>query len=136
MLELFDQMVRERSGGEMLQYWKQEPMPAEQFVIDRMGQEVIQVIKQVRTGSTHEAERNPQTVRQVRESGELHRWMYDRYSLGQLLDKAGFVQIKTCIARESRIPNFITYGLDVNEDGSIRKPDSLFMEASKPSSQD
>jgi hypothetical protein len=34
-----DQMVREESGGEMLKYWQQNPMPAEEFVIERTGRE-------------------------------------------------------------------------------------------------
>src|SRR3981081_2098943 len=44
ILELLDQMVREQSGGEMGKYWRQEPMPAEDFVFERMGEEVRRVI--------------------------------------------------------------------------------------------
>ena len=40
LLELLDQMVRDEGGGEMLRYWRQNPMPAESFVIERMGSEV------------------------------------------------------------------------------------------------
>ncbi|SLM46409.1 SAM-dependent methyltransferase, type 11 [Nitrospira japonica] len=63
-----------------------------------------------------------------RQSGEIHRWMYDRFSLRRLLEQAGFQQIHTRTAFESRIPAFATFGLDVL-DGRVRKPDSLFMEA-------
>jgi len=62
--------------------------------------------------------------------GELHRWMYDSFSLARLLEKHGFEQIAECTAFTSRIPHFETYQLDTL-DGKIRKPDSLFMEASK-----
>jgi DNA modification methylase len=41
MLELFDQMVRNVSGGDMLKYWKNNPIPAESFVIERCGSEVL-----------------------------------------------------------------------------------------------
>jgi predicted SAM-dependent methyltransferase len=66
-----------------------------------------------------------------RSSGEVHQWMYDRYSLKRLLEQAGFVNVKICAANESRIPEFAKYSLDVLN-GVVRKPDSFFAEASKP----
>jgi SAM-dependent methyltransferase len=63
-----------------------------------------------------------------RNSGEIHRIMYDRYSLKRLLSSCGFVDIQACRANESRIPDFNTYRLDFI-DGVPRKPDSLFLEA-------
>lgn len=66
-----------------------------------------------------------------RNSGEVHQWMYDRYSLGRLLNEAGFANVKICKADESCIPDFKNYSLDV-VDGVVRKPDSLYIEASKP----
>lgn len=65
-----------------------------------------------------------------RRSGEVHRWMYDRYSLSQLLRKAGFQQINICNANESEIPGFVAYELDTIR-GRVRKPDSLYVEATK-----
>jgi hypothetical protein len=59
-------------------------------------------------------------------------WMYDRYSLASLLRKTGFQEIKICRADESKIPDFNRYGLDLEPNGAVRKPDSLFMEARKP----
>ncbi len=139
-LELMDQMVREHSGGAMLEYWKQNPMPAEDFVFQRLGPEVRRAVDRLRqTGDTAAAPaRNPSAslspleVGQFRQSGEVHRWMYDRYSLGVLLQAAGFVAIRACAAHESAIPGFDRYRLDVDEAGAVRKPDSLFMEARKP----
>jgi SAM-dependent methyltransferase len=66
-----------------------------------------------------------------RNSGEIHRWMYDRYSLQRLLTNSGFTNTRICQASESEIQDFGKYGLDVFE-GKTRKPDSLFMEAFKP----
>lgn len=66
-----------------------------------------------------------------RTSGEVHQWMYDRYSLQRLLHQVGFVNVKVCEAKESRIPFFEKYALDV-VNGVVRKPDSLYIEASKP----
>ena len=66
-----------------------------------------------------------------RNSGEIHRWMYDRYSLSRLLTQSGFTNIQVCQANESAIPNFNIYELDTWQ-GKVRRPDSLFIEATKP----
>jgi hypothetical protein len=57
--------------------------------------------------------------------------MYDRYSLKRLLENTGFVNVKICTANESRIPVYEKYSLDVLS-GIVRKPDSLYIEGSKP----
>ncbi|HEY5627303.1 MAG TPA: methyltransferase domain-containing protein [Nitrospira sp.] len=66
-----------------------------------------------------------------RTSGECHRWMYDHFSLKQLLEQCGFTAVRRCTAFESRIERFASFNLDV-VNGKVRKPDSLFMEAVKP----
>jgi predicted SAM-dependent methyltransferase len=66
-----------------------------------------------------------------RRGGEVHMWMYDRYSLAQLLCEAGFQQPHVVGPTESRIPTWTTYQLDTEADGTVYKPDSLFMEAFK-----
>lgn len=66
-----------------------------------------------------------------RSSGELHLWMYDRYSLGKVLEEVGFTDIRVCRFDESRIPDFNTFLLDNTPEGTIRKADSLFMEGVK-----
>jgi predicted SAM-dependent methyltransferase len=65
-----------------------------------------------------------------RQSGESHRWMYDRLSLAQVLQEAGFTTVSVCTAFESGIDGFESFGLDV-VGGKIRKPDSLFMEGKR-----
>ncbi|WP_347272951.1 glycosyltransferase [Candidatus Kuenenia sp.] len=140
MLELFDQMVRRVSGGEMLKYWKQNPMPAESFVTERCGSEVLNAINHLRSHSnlsqsedhvTSESALTKEQVGQFVLSGQNHQWMYDRYSLSKLLKEAGFDEIRICSADESRIPDFNSYFMDIEPDGSVRKPDSLFVEAIK-----
>src|SRR5262245_27982339 len=37
ILEIYDQATRERPGGEILEYLKQDPLPNEAFVISRIG---------------------------------------------------------------------------------------------------
>ena len=136
MLEMFDQMVRNRSGGEMLDYWRQNPMPAEDFVIERFGSEVLGALAILRNSSPETnppftIESDPVPIGQFRLSGEIHQWMYDRYSLGALLTAAGFTKARVCRANESAILDFNKYLLDIEPNGAARKPDSLFMEAEK-----
>ncbi len=64
-------------------------------------------------------------------SGEIHQWMYDRFSLKRLLVQNKFKDVKICQATESRVPNWSSYNLDTNPDGTIYKPDSIFIEAVK-----
>jgi SAM-dependent methyltransferase len=75
--------------------------------------------------------RNVQFLREgiFRNSGEIHRIMYDRYSLKRLLLSHGFNEIKVVQAHESSIPNFSYYQLDIIDNGMARKPGSLFIEA-------
>ncbi len=136
MIEIFDQMVRNYSGGEMLEYWKQNPMPQEEFVISRVGSEVLNTLNLIRSNTDIKPIKNninqtAKTIGEFRISGEIHQWMYDEYSLGKLLKETGFNEIKRKQFNQSQIETFNNYLLDMEKDGGIRKPDSLFMEAIK-----
>jgi hypothetical protein len=141
LIEMFDQMVRHEPGGEMFRYWKQKPMPAESFVLERCGSEVKTALEALHNSTVPVIESGKREcfpidlaadqIGRFRLSGEVHLWMYDGYSLGALLKEAGFQDIAYCRADESTITDFQTYRLDVEADGSVRKPDSLFMEARK-----
>lgn len=181
VMELLDQMVRTKSGGEMLRYLMSGAVPNETYVRSRIGADAEDMIKRGsgltepypsaiqhglrgRLRDAVSRSKNPRSLltgfakyareevaillcgallgRQGREairealfrtSGECHRWMYDRISLQQLLERSGFSQALVCTAFESQIERFALYGLDVVK-GRIRKPDSLFMEAVKQSS--
>jgi predicted SAM-dependent methyltransferase len=65
-----------------------------------------------------------------RQSGEIHQWMYDIYSITHLLDTSGFKHIAQKDFNESDISNWSSFKLD-QVDNKIRKPDSLFVEAGK-----
>ncbi len=138
LIELLDQMVRQESGGKMLEYWLQQPMPAEKFVLERMGQEAERVI-----ANSHKAGFNASTPQRDAaplrnfnpafiNSGELHRWMYDEFSLAALLRRKAFIDVGRLNYDDSRREDIISYGLDRTETGRMRKPYSLVMEAVKP----
>ena len=162
MLELFDQMVRQHSGGAMRDYLRQQPCPEKNFVLSRLGGEARKMLpaapREPHLGAPSLADRAFFKLRRMirragrrcllltlgrenlsalelgrfRLSGEVHGWMYDRYSLGRALERAGFEGPVTRCAQESGIPNWRQYCLDTEPDGSIYKPDSIYMEAIKP----
>lgn len=77
-------------------------------------------------------EYNTLEVGRFRQTGEVHQWMYDRYSLTRLLQKCGFKNILQRTASESYVTNWADFNLDTNSQGEVYRPDSLFMEAMKP----
>lgn len=167
-LELFDQMVRNESGGEMKDYLYQPILENESYVYNRIGAEGkiirdsflnkkvyndekkltqtkvpifrsllkklkvvnIKIMVREQKKSLVELDSKALKIGQFRLAGEIHQWMYDRYSLAELLRKVGFTEIKVCSAFESEIQNWESYQLDVIDE-EVRKPDSLFMEAKK-----
>ncbi|MDZ4754119.1 MAG: methyltransferase domain-containing protein [Phycisphaerae bacterium] len=144
-VELIDQMTRTRPGGLMLRWWFQEHVPAEAFVIERLGREsestIAEFRQRVADGSrtpippgrwTDVPEPSDDQLLAFRRTGEAHRWMYDRVSLGRLLGVAGFVDIAVRSAQESLVPGWTEYGLDADESGRAHKPDSLYLEAVRP----
>ncbi|MGK7931026.1 MAG: methyltransferase domain-containing protein [Microcystaceae cyanobacterium] len=161
MLELYDQTVRSLSGGDMKQFLLNPNLPNKAFVQSRLGEEVTTYWKPTKDRATLWQKIQGRSLgwwlRKIRlelakililflfgqdmrlvfqeaimrSSGEIHRWMYDPFSLTRVLEKNGFREIKTCHADESLIPYFNDYQLDAI-DRRIRKPDSLFMEGIKP----
>ena len=155
VIELIDQMVRERSGGEMLAYLSQETIPAEAFILNRLGVEAKRIIESVRSAITAKkgesapgrylnclkglvvgADKGKDPAAKAaafRRGGEVHRWMYDGVSLKKLLEAAGFADVVKRNAGESYIAGWKEENLDTEPDGSTYKPDSLFMEGKKES---
>jgi len=64
--------------------------------------------------------------------GEVHKWMYDRSSLAELLSGCGFSDVVPRTATESYMPKWASMHLDTDTDGKVYMADSLFMEALKP----
>ena len=68
-----------------------------------------------------------------RSHGEVHQWMYDRYSLALLLQRSGFSNPIKKDAFHSSVPNWRVFCLDSDSIGRVYKPDSLYIEAFKAS---
>lgn len=91
---------------------------------------VVRILSKKQKCTLTEQKSQALKIGQFRLGGEIHQWMYDRYSLSELLRNVGFTEIRVCSAFESEIQNWESYQLDVIN-GEVRKPDSLFMEAKK-----
>ncbi len=150
-LELFDQLARERSGGQMLEYLRQPELPNENFILQRIGQEGRELLDEIR--GSHRAPKSSlarrivggvkrritrvnsgsaQAIGEFRLGGEAHQWMYDDFSLAQLLREYGFEILGRRDAFRSDIEEFSRFELDARADGTVNKPDCFFMEARKP----
>lgn len=163
LLELFDQMVRAKSGGCLSAYLDQPHLVNEAFVLERCGHVARKhrglsggtatpppspprsrlraclgwVRHRIRCALSAVRERMRSEEARVgafRMGGEVHQWMYDRFSLGRLLLRSGFVDVQRHTPFTSGIPDWSSYALDVR-DGHACDPASLFMEARKPESR-
>jgi len=159
-LELLDQLVRRDSGGRMGKYMASREIKNSQFVRSRIGDEfsICQLHGQTEPLASlpllHRIGRMSSGLRRslsrmlvrlllgkeavvafdeglFRCQGEIHRWMYDRFSLRNLTESVGFENFTVCEAFESQIADYASYELDA-VDESVRKPDSIFVECQKP----
>lgn len=160
IIEMYDQTVREFSGGEMVQFVRKATPSQLTFLKARLGGELDRMLPT----AGHASEASPNRIslgdrlrmslgdrfrRRVlrllvgseglaaydrgkfRSSGEVHNWMYDRYSLARALESVGFAETKQVGPSESRVANWSGFNLDTEPDGRVYKPDSLYMEAIK-----
>lgn len=158
--ELLDQMVRSSRGGDMIKILLDKETENNsvlvEYIKERVGENVINHKEQAFTVKEKlklfKLEKMPEILlysylkliklfipKNVRKNlfldtkvGERHVWMYDKYSLGEKLNKAGFLQVEFMKHDESRIPSFSSYHLDTNEDGTPYKGcSSIYCEAVK-----
>jgi predicted SAM-dependent methyltransferase len=154
LLEMYDQTVRNTAGGQMAQYLSQDEIINEDFVFERIGHEGIAIRESylnnkdkfipqakkivkgalkglISLGGLNSSEAVFTDIGKFRLGGEIHQWMYDRYSLSHLLTTVGFNDIAIVDAFNSTLDDWNEYELD-GKQGVTRKPDSLFIEAKKP----
>lgn len=158
MLELLDQSVRHFSGGYMAEYLQQKNLINQQYIMERIGyhsstniknyyseaklsigslikkhgllgfgikviQRLIKRLLELLFGKKYK-------LGDYRMGGEIHLWMYDRYSLQRLLKSVGFREIRIVSAKKSSISNWENFELDI-KDGHVFDPTSIFVEAKK-----
>ena len=93
------------------------------------------LIKDVKLKAKHvfltEEEKLFLEIGKFRLGGEIHYWMYDKYSLGKLLNTCGFERVDLMGFDKSLITGWNEFELDI-KNGAVYDPTSLFMEAIKP----
>lgn len=153
-LELFDQLARRVSGGEMAPFARALNEAQAAAVRTRAGRELdglrapraarprVPVGRMLRRAH-YELVRGlvsltggPAMARALaegwfRQKGEIHRVMYDRLVLAELLQQRGFVGVAPVPAGQSAIPGFTGFELDA-VGAEPRKPDSLYLEGTAP----
>jgi len=152
-IELFDQIVRDRSGGETFEVLGRCDEATKQFLVDRIGYtattffgtpaassarrslpELMSKIKKIPKKLLSVASRalasEATRIGRFRRSGEVHRYVHDEYSLCRLLGRAGFQSMQRVGPRTSAIPDWEIYELDV-VGGVVDGPLSLYVEARK-----
>ena len=83
-----------------------------------------------------EIDSQPLEPRGPRKMGEVHTWMYDRFSLKILLEYNGFADFSVKQFDDPEIPYWKNYNPDRSLVGHCeRKPESLHVECQKPNSK-
>jgi len=155
MLELYDQVLRQKSGGAMKQFLENHQGKNHAFLTERMGHIGREIQGDVKDESLNSKIKREGITRLLsrklkgiyhkftgailgkkyrlghfRSQGEVHQWMYDRFSLARLLNNVGFQEIEKHSPFTSSIKDWPKYELDVKENLAF-DPTSLFMEARK-----
>ncbi len=156
LLELFDQIVRTENGGNMGKFLVRDTLNILDYIESKIGNEASAYRKwKLNRKIVKKSILEEKTVNNIysnlkkqikyllniskpvkivqnnfKEMGEIHQWMYDKYSSQMLLKKTGFDSIKIRSGVDSFIENWEYFELDTIN-GKLRKPDSLYIEAVK-----
>lgn len=157
VLELLDQVVRDKSGGLMseaiknkyydLDYGRERyrdvfeefyaPPTNSKAEVQSTALPVKQLLVKMvgrikRLLSFKDVQPPPSVVSQnPRMSREAHLWLYDRLSLSRLLSQQGFVEVAVRDYKSSAIPNWEKYNFNQSEFGDYDIEPSLYVEGKK-----
>jgi len=153
-IEIFDQIVRDHSGGEMKDFVMRCDESMKTYLLERIGYTfssfsaskqfehnsssmsgLLRVLKKVPKKLVRmisdRTESRTKRIGRFRQSGEVHRYMHDVYSLSRLLKGEGFSSITRVDPYISAISDWGMYELDVIK-GQPDAPLALYVEAKKP----
>ncbi len=156
LLEMYDQTVRNNSGGLMAEYLKKPNIVNEEYILGRSGAigklirndssevimpktGIINILKRLVRKILNFSVSNIKSLTTSKRSrigafrlgGEVHMWMYDRFSLSRLLTECGFSEVKVKNPFNSDISNWGDYELDVKDGQIFDSVHALFIEAKK-----
>ena len=159
VMEIFEQMVREKSGGRMMEALRSGDYDRE--YVESKYSDVYRPLLAVekKAESPPGAESAPRRRRSRLTPGAVYRslkrryrrrasgdwtdpgvtkervrWMYDRLSLRSLLEGAGFVEVQQKDFKHSDIPNWERYDLDCSNLAERPIDPSVYVEGRRPAS--
>jgi len=159
LLHLVDQMVRTKPGGAMLEFLRSDKSIDLDDLSRVAGSEIVGYVRTKHAATCPNGNHAPTRFHQLlsgiigsmrglvaprslsphaisearfRATGEVHRWMYDEFSLSELFQNVGVRDVVRCSATTSRFHDWAAFHLDSEPDGVVYKPESLFLEGSKP----
>ena len=145
LIEMLDQVSRNKSGGEMAEYLSQTQLPNPEFLKQRLGSYIDEWRKKMNEPKNKKSFiekikyvlRHPDRLKKIwyaivlskkeidylnigrfRVGGEVHYQMYDRYSTERLMKKTGFSKIEFKSPVTSNIENWASFNLDSPDDGA------------------
>lgn len=158
-VELLDQLVRQKSGGELLSQYQKAGMDNDlrQYITKRNGHNFGPRLKKSTKSSTLKKLIDdpgviarklvkiyiktlicllPPNYRKQEIAytsiGEKHKWIYDFFYLEKVLSEIGFKSITRVSADKSTFTTFPSIPLDIDELGNVRKgEESMYVEAVK-----
>ena len=156
LIEMFDQLIRVKSGGEMYHLIINSDKQLLEYISNRLGLEILEIKKdplQLNNSALKIFKKikflilntpdllvyliifmikgrnsaNNYRISEFRSKGEIHKWMYDSFSLCRLMTNVGFKNVKSFSYTESYSDKFILNNLDTYN-GFQRKRDSIYIE--------
>lgn len=157
-VEILDQLVRQRSGGELNEWRTKANLSPDlkSYIALRNGTNFDRSSKTNPENILKKILKNPKRIKSkliwiycvnlvklapkwfqynhvsLVEPGEKHFWVHDFYSISEILKNSGFTSVIKQDAFKSLEKDFPFYPLDIDEDGRIRKgQESMYIEAIK-----
>lgn len=149
-IELLDQLTRNCRGGLLGEYLNREDIDKD-FVQERLGlvfeNSHMSLMEKIKKQPVKALKRGTEMVLckifgwtdfykkwaigNFHFSGEVHKWVYDSYSLEKLLIEAGFSKVVITQCNISKIENFEKYNLENHHIGQSKISNSLYIECIK-----
>jgi len=137
-LNMIDQMIRTKPGGELKTFLQNCSENALKFAIQSTGGIEALTNRQFNYRKARTLRNFLSSIRDkigipsLRWKAEIHRFMYDEFNLCAKLAQAGFKKIKRKKAGDSKIVGFQKDHFEILPNGMERKPNSLIIESVKP----
>lgn len=142
-VQLLDQLVRTKAGGEMAEITSGEPLNKD-YIESTCGniffnknnkttkiKKLLNLIKKFKFQQIFIHFKRLFANDEARLTGEKHYWMYDELDLKLILEKIGFKNFMVKECNQSNIENWEYDSLEIDNLGKCRKPDSIFVEVKK-----